>query len=69
MKKKKTMTITKVKKPKSTKNDYKKGFGSMNKNKQKEIARKGGIMAHKKGTAHEWTSAETKAAGKKRWKD
>lgn len=29
-----------------------------------EIARKGGINAHKYGKAHEWTSEEAKAAGK-----
>lgn len=33
--------------------------------KRVEIARKGGIAAHKKGTAHEWTSEEAKAAGRK----
>lgn len=41
------------------------GFGSMPKEKVREIARKGGLAAHQKGTAHEWTSAEASAAGKK----
>ncbi len=41
------------------------GFASMDPEKQREIARKGGIAAHKKGTAHEWTSKEARAAGSK----
>lgn len=41
------------------------GFASMDPEKQKEIARKGGKAAHEKGTAHEFTSAEARAAGKK----
>lgn len=41
------------------------GFASMDPEKQKEIARKGGRAAHEKGTAHEFTSEEARAAGKK----
>lgn len=41
------------------------GFASMDRAKQKAIASKGGIAAHKKGTAHEWTAEEARAAGKK----
>lgn len=41
------------------------GFGSMDKERQKEIASKGGKAAHRKGTAHEWTSDEARAAGRK----
>lgn len=37
----------------------------MNREKQREIARKGGLAAHKKGTAHQFTAAEAKAAGHK----
>lgn len=37
----------------------------MNPAKQREIARKGGQAAHEKGTAHEWTSAEARDAGRK----
>jgi general stress protein YciG len=33
--------------------------------KQREIASKGGKAAHQKGTAHEWTSEEARAAGRK----
>ncbi|MDO8684876.1 MAG: KGG domain-containing protein [Armatimonadota bacterium] len=41
------------------------GFASMDRNKQREIARKGGMAAHEKGTAHEWTSDEARLAGRK----
>ena len=41
------------------------GFASMDPNKQKEIASKGGRAAHQKGTAHEWTSEEARSAGRK----
>jgi hypothetical protein len=37
----------------------------MDRAKQKEIARKGGRAAHEKGTAHEFTSDEARAAGRK----
>jgi general stress protein YciG len=37
----------------------------MDPEKQREIARKGGKAAHEKGTAHEFTSEEARAAGKK----
>jgi general stress protein YciG len=41
------------------------GFASMDPVKQKAIASKGGKAAHKKGTAHTWTSDEARAAGQK----
>ncbi|MGH9457747.1 MAG: KGG domain-containing protein [Thermoanaerobaculia bacterium] len=41
------------------------GFASMDPDKQKEIARKGGRAAHAKGTAHEFTPDEARAAGRK----
>jgi len=37
----------------------------MNLEKQREIARKGGKAAHEKGTAHEFTTDEARAAGRK----
>ncbi len=37
----------------------------MDQEKQREIARKGGKAAHQKGTAHEFTSDEARAAGRK----
>ncbi|MEZ5416874.1 MAG: KGG domain-containing protein [Vicinamibacterales bacterium] len=41
------------------------GFASMSPDKQREIASKGGRAAHAKGTAHEWSSAEARDAGRK----
>jgi general stress protein YciG len=48
--------------PSNTRN---RGFASMNAERQKEIARKGGKAAHEKGTAHEFTPDEARAAGRK----
>ncbi|MEK7556557.1 MAG: stress-induced protein [Patescibacteria group bacterium] len=46
------------------------GFGGMvqtdeGRIKQREIASKGGVAAHKKGTVHEWTADEARSAGRK----
>ena len=41
------------------------GFASMDRSKQRDIASKGGKAAHQKGTAHEWTSEEASEAGRK----
>jgi general stress protein YciG len=41
------------------------GFAAMNAQKQREIASKGGRAAHQKGTAHEFSSQEASAAGRK----
>jgi len=41
------------------------GFASMNREKQREIASKGGKAAHAKGTAHEFTPDEARQAGRK----
>lgn len=41
------------------------GFASMDTDKQREIASKGGRAAHAKGTAHEFDSSEARAAGRK----
>src|SRR5438105_15531117 len=46
-------------------NTRNRGFASMDPQKQKDIARKGGRAAHEKGTAHEFTSDEARAAGRK----
>lgn len=40
------------------------GFASMDKAKQREIASKGGKAAHEKGTAHQWDKEEARAAGR-----
>jgi len=46
-------------------NSDKRGFASMDPEKQREIASKGGKAAHEKGTAHEFDSEEAKKAGQK----
>ncbi len=43
----------------------KRGFAAMDQEKQKAIASKGGRAAHEKGTAHEFSSEEAAAAGRK----
>jgi general stress protein YciG len=43
----------------------KRGFASMDRTKQREIASKGGKLAHLRGMAHEWTPEEARAAGRK----
>jgi uncharacterized protein len=43
----------------------KRGFASMDAAKQREIASKGGRAAHQKGTAHQFTPEEARAAGRK----
>lgn len=35
------------------------------KDRQRDLASQGGKAAHQKGTAHEWTHAEAKEAGRK----
>lgn len=42
-----------------------KGFASLTKERMSEIARKGGVQAHKNRRAHEWTSEEARASGKR----
>ena len=41
------------------------GFASMDRSRQREIASKGGKAAHQKGTAHEWTPEEAREAGRR----
>ena len=43
----------------------KKGFASMSEEEQRRIASKGGKAAHASGTAHEFSSDEARAAGRK----
>ena len=41
------------------------GFGSMDRNKQRAIASQGGKASHLQGTAHHWTSETARAAAYK----
>ena len=43
----------------------KRGFGSMDRERQREIARQGGKAAHARGSAHEFSSDEARQAGRK----
>lgn len=49
----------------STRSRSNRGFASMDREKQREIASKGGRAAHQKGTAHEFDAGEARAAGRK----
>jgi general stress protein YciG len=51
--------------PTTQSNTRNRGFASMSAERQREIARKGGKAAHEKGTAHEFTPDEARAAGRK----
>lgn len=46
-------------------NTSNRGFASMDEEKQREIASRGGRAAHEKGTAHEFDSEEAREAGRK----
>lgn len=41
------------------------GFATMDPQRVREIASMGGKAAHEQGTAHQWTSDEARAAGRK----
>lgn len=49
----------------SKKRKSKRGFAAMSSDQVSAIASKGGKAAHAKGTAHEWSSDEARAAGRK----
>jgi len=46
-------------------NTSRRGFASMDPDKQRMIASKGGKAAHAKGTAHEFTPEEAREAGRR----
>lgn len=49
----------------STGGARRRGFASMDPERQREIASLGGRVAHQKGTAHQFSSAEAREAGRK----
>lgn len=49
----------------NTNNTENRGFASMDDDKQREIASKGGKASHESGNAHEFDSNEARQAGKK----
>lgn len=46
-------------------NQDRRGFASMDEDRQREIASEGGRASHEKGNAHEFTSEEAREAGHK----
>lgn len=42
-----------------------KGFAAMDPQKQRALARQGGVSAHERGVAHRWTTEEAREAGRK----
>ena len=46
-------------------NRDRRGFASMDTEKQRRIASEGGRVAHKRGSAHEFSTEEARAAGRK----
>ncbi len=47
------------------KEKVRRGFAAMDPERRREIARLGGIEAHRRGTAHRWSSEEARKAGQK----
>lgn len=52
-----------------TPNKSRRGFAAMDAQRQREIASLGGRAAHASGHAHEFTTEEARAAGRKRHQD
>jgi general stress protein YciG len=48
-----------------TKTPKPRGFAAMSPEKQKELSRRGGEAAHRKGVAHRFTAADAREAGRK----
>ncbi|SEB03733.1 KGG domain-containing protein [Variovorax sp. YR216] len=59
------MTLDEERNPGQTLSHRGRGFAAMDPTRQRDIAREGGRAAHEKGTAHEFTSEEARAAGLK----
>jgi general stress protein YciG len=51
--------------PQASQEKKKRGFAAMDRTEVRALARKGGINAHRAGTAHEFSSDEARAAGRK----
>ncbi|MCU7548915.1 KGG domain-containing protein [Chitinophagaceae bacterium LB-8] len=54
-----------MREPSSRGNTSRRGFASMDPQKQRSIASEGGRAAHRQGVAHEWNSDEAREAGRK----
>ena len=53
------------KKAEPAKTPRKRGFATMDRDRVRELARKGGVAAHRAGTAHEFSVEEARVAGRK----
>ena len=53
------------KKPEPSETRRKRGFATMDRDHVRDLARKGGVAAHRAGTAHEFNSEEARVAGRK----
>jgi uncharacterized protein len=51
--------------PSPTPTKKRRGFATMDPNQVRELARRGGVAAHRAGTAHEFSTEEARAAGRK----
>ena len=49
----------------NTQQKSRRGFAAMSSEKQREIAQKGGRVAHERGVAHKWNREEAAEAGRK----
>jgi len=56
---------TDVKAPVTEAAPRKRGFAAMDRAQVRDLARKGGVAAHRAGTAHEFSSDEARVAGRK----
>jgi general stress protein YciG len=49
----------------SSTNGKARGFAAMEPERRRDISRKGGVAAHRKGTAHQWNPVTAREAGRK----
>jgi uncharacterized protein len=59
------MEATMDQQPQAPSGVRRRGFASMNSDRQREISSRGGKAAHEKGTAHQFTPEEAREAGRK----
>jgi hypothetical protein len=57
--------VTDTKAPVTEAAPRKRGFAAMDRSQVRDLARKGGVAAHRAGTAHEFSSDEARVAGRK----
>jgi general stress protein YciG len=60
-----SMSSSRFEPPAPASEKQRRGFAAMNPDQVRELARRGGVAAHRAGTAHEFSSDEARAAGRK----